>query len=62
METYRRDFKDYEYYSVSLIGKIREYNLVEFYENLEEEYFSNEDIINNSLTYNGNKKKEIEET
>jgi hypothetical protein len=61
METYRRDFKDYKYYSISLTGKVREYNLIKFYEDLEEEYLSNEDIINNSLTYNENKEKKIKE-
>jgi hypothetical protein len=62
VETYRRDPKDYEYYSVSPAGKVREYDSAEFYEDSEGDHLSNEDAIDNGPTYEGNEDEEIEET
>jgi hypothetical protein len=62
VETYRRDPKDYEYYSVSPAGKVREYDSAEFYEDSEGDHLSNEDAIDNSSTYEGNEDEEMEET
>jgi hypothetical protein len=43
VETYRRDPEDYEYYSVSPDGKVREHHEADFYDDWEEDSLSNED-------------------
>jgi phage baseplate assembly protein W len=61
VETYRRDPKEYEYYSVSTTGKVREYGKAEFYEDSEEDYLSNGDVSDHSLEYERNEEDEEED-
>lgn len=55
VETYRRDPKDYEYYSVSPEGKARVHGEADFYDDLEEDSLSNKDAGDENSEYETNK-------